>query len=67
MTSKRSLERRLDRADTEHEDDRIHVVRIGGDYERAGWYTYEEYEEEFGELPDSGFTFNVMYGDDDDS
>lgn len=68
MTSIRELERRLDRADPEHEDGRIFVVRIGGDYERGGWYTYEEYEQAFGELPDSEFNYHInMHGDDDET
>lgn len=65
MTSKRSLERRLDRADPEHEDDRILVVSIGGEPGRGGWFTYDEYEQEFGQLPESEFNYHInMHGDD---
>lgn len=62
MTSKREIEHRLDRLDPGHED-RIFVVQIdksGENHEeRSRWYTYGEYEREFGELPESEFTFTI--------
>lgn len=65
MTTKRDLERRLDAVDPDHDDDRIHVVCIGGEPGRSGWYTHEEYEQVFGDLPESEFEFTIMHSDDE--
>jgi hypothetical protein len=57
MTSKREVANRLDQLDPGH-DERIFVVAIGGEPGRGGWYTLDEYEQEFGDRPESTFNYH---------
>lgn len=57
------LDSRLDALEAEN-DERIYVVSVGGDEERSGWFTPEEYEQQYGERPDSAFTVTINGGTD---
>jgi len=57
--TKRTLERRLDDAD-DSPDDRMFAVSIGGDPDApTGWLSPDEYEQYYGDLPDSTFEFHI--------
>lgn len=61
--SKRELERAVDDLAGDGGTDDIFVVAIGGDPNRpAGWLTPEEYEQHYGDRPESDFTFTVNPG-----